>query len=47
MTGDWIVFAKHQGQNFYLGLATHDDDDEALYERLRQGGEWEFPFLFT
>lgn len=47
MTGDWIVFAKHQGQNFYLGLATHGDDDEALYERLRQGGEWEFPFLFT
>ena len=21
MTGDWIIFAKHEGRNFYLGLA--------------------------
>jgi hypothetical protein len=47
MTGDWIIFAKHEGRNFYLGLGTHDDDDEALYQRLRQGSEWEFPFLFA
>ena len=47
MTGDWIIFAKHEGRNFYLGLGTHGDDDEALYQRLRQGSEWEFPFLFA
>ena len=47
MTGDWIIFAKREGRNFYLGLGTHDDDDEALYQRLRQGSEWEFPFLFS
>jgi hypothetical protein len=47
MTGDWIIFARHEGRNFYLGLGTHDDDDEALYQRLRQGSEWEFPFLFA
>jgi hypothetical protein len=50
MTGDWIIFAKHEGQNFYLGLGTHDAatrEPDALYRRLRQGSEWEFPFLFA
>ncbi len=49
MTGDWIIFAKHEGRNFYLSLGTHDEatrDPNALYQRLRQGSEWEFPFLF-
>jgi len=47
MTGDWIIFAEHEGRNFYLSLGTHDDGDQALYQRLRQGSEWEFPFLFA
>jgi hypothetical protein len=50
MTGDWIIFAKHEGQNFYLGLGTHDEarrEPDALYQRLHQGSEWEFPFLFA
>jgi hypothetical protein len=50
MTGDWIIFAKHQGRNFYLGLATHREatrDPYALHQRLRQGSAWEFPFLFA
>lgn len=49
MTGDWIIFAKHEGQNFYLGLATHDEghrDPDALYQKLRGGSAFEFPFLF-
>ncbi len=49
MTGDWIIFATHEGRNFYLGLGTHDEaarDPDALYQRLRLGGEWDFPFLF-
>jgi hypothetical protein len=50
MTGDWVIFAKHQGQNFYLGLETHgkaraEDSDSVIYQRLREGSEWEFPFL--
>lgn len=50
MTGDWIIFAKYEGQNLYLGLGTHDEsarDTNALYQKLRQGSEWEFPFLFS
>ncbi len=50
MTGDWIIFAKHEGQNIYLGLAAHQkaehDADQLLYDKLRQGSAWEFPFLF-
>jgi hypothetical protein len=25
ITGDWIIFAKHNGENYYLDLATHDE----------------------
>jgi hypothetical protein len=47
MTGDWIIFAKHDGGNLYLGLGTHEEEDAAIYQRLRDGSEWEFPFLFA
>jgi len=50
MTGDWIIFAKHEGRNYYLGLGTHDEarrDPDTLYQGLRHGSEWEFPFLFA
>ena len=48
LTGDWIVFAKHEGVNYYLDLALHSEgfDGEALYSKLRNGNVSEFPFLF-
>ena len=48
LTGDWIIFGKHAGQNYYLDLATHkeSEDSKRLYEKLRQGSAAEFPFLF-
>lgn len=50
LTGDWIIFAKHCGQNFYLDLATHSEglseNAQRLLERLRNGSRAEFPFLF-
>jgi hypothetical protein len=46
MTGDWIIFAKHEGRNFYLGLGTHEESGDAIYQRLRGGSASEFPFLF-
>jgi hypothetical protein len=46
LTGEWIVFAKHQGQNYYLSLATHD---KSTHEDLRRQIDAiccrEFPFL--
>lgn len=50
LTGDWIIFGKHAGQNYYLDLATHEEGEienaKALREKLRQGSAIEFPFLF-
>jgi hypothetical protein len=49
MTGDWIIFAKHEGLNYYLDLATHQEATRAsdqLLAKLRNGSAREFPFLF-
>jgi hypothetical protein len=50
LTGDWIVFAKHCGRNYYLGIATHQEGSEQggsqLMDRLRKNCESEFPFCF-
>lgn len=48
LTGDWIIYGKHSGQNYYLDLASHAEGEhpEELYEKLRKGCAAEFPFLF-
>ncbi len=43
MTGEWIVFAKHKGINYYLTLGKHGDD-EAICQRV-QTCLTEFPEL--
>ncbi|MBY0316330.1 MAG: hypothetical protein K2Q26_12460 [Bdellovibrionales bacterium] len=30
MTGQWIVFAKHENENYYLCLGSHNDDENIL-----------------
>jgi hypothetical protein len=46
LTGEWIVFAKHEGHNYYLSIATHD---RSTHEDLRQQIDAfccvEYPFL--
>lgn len=44
-TGEWIVFAKHQGRNYYLSLALHDEDDTEVLKRILSEGPVQFPFL--
>lgn len=50
LTGDWIIYAQHEGMNYYLDLATHEEGVGArandLARKLRDGCEAEFPFLF-
>ena len=48
LTGDWIIFAKHKGKNYYLDLATHTEgkEPERLLQKLRNGCSSEFPFAF-
>lgn len=49
LTGDWIVFAKHEGRNYYLDLATHQEgrNPHALFEKIKNGTCFEFGFLFA
>jgi hypothetical protein len=34
MTGEWIVFARQDGMNYYLTLGTHLEGDEAIRKRV-------------
>ena len=51
LTGDWIIYAKHEGRNYYLDLAGHHEgvrqNAPDLFQKLRKGCEAEFPFLFA
>lgn len=46
MTGEWILFAKHEGKNYYLDITTHN---KSLHEHVRKNIDTlcchEFPFL--
>ena len=45
LTGEWIVFAKHNGKNYYLCLSTHDAGDQQIADRIRENCVREFSFL--
>lgn len=46
MTGEWILFAKYEGKNYYLDITTHD---QSLHDHVRKNIDsiccQEFPFL--
>lgn len=45
LTGEWIVFAKHEGKNYYLCLATHRTSDQSIHDKIKAVCWHEFPFL--
>lgn len=45
LTGEWIVFAKHDGRNYYLCLATHTSGDQVIFDRVVSACLPQFPFL--
>ncbi len=46
LSGEWIVFAKHEGLNYYLTIATHNSDThQHVREQIEQVCCVEFPFL--
>lgn len=45
LTGEWIIFAKYENQNYYLCLGSHLDDNGELCNRVRHMCMGEFPFL--
>ena len=45
MTGEWIIIHKHQGKNYYLAVAAHDEGDQNVYDRVVLACEVDnFPF---
>jgi hypothetical protein len=36
LTGEWIIFAKENGLNVYLTLASHNEDDIDIFLRMAQ-----------
>ncbi|RBB35693.1 hypothetical protein DPV79_27105 [Burkholderia reimsis] len=51
LTGEWIVFAKHSGQNYYLTIAKHPAGraagDQAIFNEIESIAYEQFPFLNT
>lgn len=47
LTGEWIVYAQHQGANYYLCLGRHDSGDDHLRAQIDLICVPEFPFLST
>jgi hypothetical protein len=45
LTGEWIVFAKHSNQNYYLCLATHESGDDIIYNQIKSACFHQYPFL--
>lgn len=45
LTGEWIVFAKHEGNNYYLSIAEHNGDHLSLRTQIDAICVKEFPFL--
>lgn len=45
MTGEWVVFHKYQGNNYYLTLASHDEANDEIYKRVKLACEFDdLPF---
>lgn len=45
LTGEWIVFKKHEGLNYYLTLAEHKEGDENISSRVKATYKLDYPFL--
>jgi len=47
LTGEWIIYAQHEGSNYYLCLGEHKSGDENLRAQIEALCFYEFPFLPT
>jgi len=45
MTGEWLVFAKYEGENYYLCMGTHQNEDQQIRNKIEIMCVREFPFL--
>ncbi|QFY44915.1 hypothetical protein F6R98_02935 [Candidatus Methylospira mobilis] len=47
LSGEWIIYAQHEGKNHYLCLARHDSGDDYIRQQIDAICCHEFPFLTT
>lgn len=45
ITGEWVVFAKRDGKNYYLALAIHSSTDQTTYDKIMDTCTRDFPDL--
>lgn len=48
LTGEWIIFSKHEGKNYYLCISRHfsgKEKDQELFDFLQTLCQHEYPFL--
>lgn len=45
LTGHWIIYAIHEGKNYYLSLGQHTDDEAELRRQIEAACLCQFPFL--
>lgn len=45
LTGEWIIYAQHDGMNYYLCLGTHKSGDDYLRKQIDAVCCEEFPFI--
>lgn len=47
LTGEWLIFARHENQNYYLCLARHKSDLQIIRKQIDEICVREFPFLIN
>ncbi|MDE1222693.1 hypothetical protein MCT05_18405 [Vibrio aestuarianus] len=47
LSGEWIVYQIHEGQNYYLALGRHKESDQDIYDRVQAAYRLDFPFLVS
>jgi len=45
LTGEWIIFTKYEGKNYYLCISTHKEGDQVIYDQISSMCFEQFPFL--
>lgn len=45
LTGEWLIYAQHEGKNYYLCLGKHSSGDENIRKQIDDICCLEFPFL--
>jgi len=47
LTGEWIVYLRHEGKNYYLCVNTHNAGDQFIFDRIKEHCVRDFPELLA